>query len=99
MVLIKLFDLGISARRAAKEVGVSYPTALHSFDIMRFSILEEQSKTDDVLKGQIEADEAYFGGKRKGNRGRGAKNKTIVFGILKRKGKVHVEIVTNRPLA
>ena len=95
LVLIKLFDLGISARRAAKEVDVSYPTALHSFDVMRFSILDEQSKTDDVLKGQIEADEAYFGGKRKGNRGRGARNKTIVFGILERNGKVHVEIVKN----
>ena len=30
-----------------------------------------------------------------GNRGRGAKNKTIVFGILERNGKVHVEIVNN----
>ena len=37
----------------------------------------------------------YFGGKRKGNRGIGAKNKTIVFGILERKGKVHIEIVNN----
>ena len=89
LILIKLFDLGISARRAAREVGVSYPTALNCFDTMRFSILEEQSKTDDVLKGQIEADEAYFGEKRKGNRGRGARNKTIVFGILERNGKVH----------
>jgi len=95
LVLIKLFDLGISARKATVESDVSYPTALHSFDAIRFSILEEQSKTDDVLKGQIEADEAYFGGKRKGNRGRGAKNKTIVFGILERNGKVHVEIVKN----
>ena len=96
MVLIKLFDLGVSARRAAKEGDVSYPTALYSFDVMRFSILAEQSKTDDVLKGQIEADEVYyFGGKRKVNRGCGARNKTIVFGILKRRGKVHVEIVKN----
>ena len=92
---IKLFDLGISARKAATESNVSYPTALHCFDAIRFSILEEQSKTDDVLKGQIEAGEAYFGGKRKGNRGRGAKNKTVAFGILERDGKVHVEIVNN----
>ena len=28
-------------------------------------------------------------------RGRGARNKTIVFGILERNGKVHVEIVKN----
>ena len=47
LVLIKLFDLGISARKATVEDDVSYPTALHSFDTIRFSILEEQSKTDD----------------------------------------------------
>ena len=51
------------------------------------------SKSDKKLKGEIEADEAYFGGKRKGKRGRGSKNKTIVFGILERNGKVHVNIV------
>jgi len=45
------------------------------------------------LRGEIEIDESYFGGKRKGNRGRGAKNKAIVFGILERKGKVHTVIV------
>ena len=53
--------------------------------------MDEQSKTDDVLKGQIEADEAYFGGKRKGNRGRGARNKTIVFGILERNDEIVVK--------
>ena len=95
LALIKLFDLGISARRAAREAGVSYPTALHAFDCMRYSILHELAKTDKILKGEIEADEAYFGGRRKGNRGRGARNKTIVFGILERRGKVSVDIVSN----
>jgi len=38
-------------------------------------------------------DESYFGGKRKGSRRRGAKNKIPVFGILERNGKVKVEIV------
>ena len=94
-VLIKLFDPGIGARRAAREVDVSYPTALRSFDVVRFSILEEQSRTGGVLKGKIEEDGAHFGGKRKGNRGRGAKNKTVVFGILEGDGRVHVEIAEN----
>jgi len=93
--LIKLFDFGISARQAAREVSVSYPTALNAFDSIRYAILYSLAKTDDILKGEIEADEAYFGGKRKGNRGRGAKNKTIVFGILERKGKVSVDIVSD----
>ena len=36
------------------------------------------------LKGEIEIDEAYFSGGRKGNRGRGAAEKIIVLGILER---------------
>lgn len=41
-------------------------------------------------------DESYFGARRvKGNRGRGAAGKTIVFGIYKRNGKVYTEIVPN----
>ena len=46
-----------------------------------------------MFRGEIEVDEAYFGGKRKGNRGRGAENKIIVLGMLKRGGNVHVEII------
>jgi hypothetical protein len=45
------------------------------------------------FKGEIEVDESYFGGRRKGNRGRGAANKIPVFGILERGGKVRVDVV------
>ena len=39
-------------------------------------------------------DESYFGPRRvKGKRGRGAGDKTIVFGLYKRNGKVYTEIV------
>jgi len=53
------------------------------------------NKEAKKLNGKLEIDESYFGGKRKGNRGRGAKNKTIVFGILERKGKIYTKIVEN----
>ena len=43
--------------------------------------------------GKIELDESYFGGVRKGKRGRGAAGKVAVFGILKRDGKVYTQIV------
>jgi len=66
LILLKLFDLGISARKDAKEVGVSYPTALATFDSIRYSsILHQLSKKDHILKGEIETDEAYFGEKEK----------------------------------
>jgi transposase len=38
--------------------------------------------------GEIEVDESYFGGHRKGKRGRGAAGKIPVLGLLKRGGKV-----------
>jgi transposase len=40
--------------------------------------------------GEIEIDASYFGARRvKGKRGRGAKGKPPVFGLLKREGKVY----------
>jgi transposase len=36
-----------------------------------------------MFGGEIEVDESYFGGRRKGKRGRGAAGKTPVFGLLK----------------
>jgi len=44
---------------------------------------------------KIELDESYFGGHRKGKRGRGAAGKVVVFGILKRKGKVYTVVVND----
>ena len=40
------------------------------------------------LKGEIELDEAYFGGRRKGKRGRAAAGKSVVFGLLEREHRV-----------
>lgn len=48
-----------------------------------------------MFDGEIEADEGYFGGVRKGKRGRGAAGKTAVFGLLKRNGKVYTVAVPN----
>ena len=45
------------------------------------------------LSGEIELDESYFGGRRKGQRGRGAKGKSIVFGLLERDGRVCTKVV------
>lgn len=95
LALIELFKLCISANEAAKEAEVSYPTALAAYDCMRMAIVKHMARTDSQLRGEIEADEAYFGGKRKGQRGRAAKNKQIVFGVLERKGRVSIEIVKN----
>ena len=49
----------------------------------------------EVFDGEVELDESYFGGVRKGKRGRGAAGKVIVFGLLKRGGKVYAKVVDN----
>ena len=48
------------------------------------------------LSGEFEVDESYFGPKRvRGKKGCGAGRKIVVFGVLKRRGKVHTQIVPN----
>ena len=93
--LIKLFELSVSARKTAKDVVLSYKTALKAFDLLRRVLVEDLARSDALLKGELEADESYFGGRRKGKSGRGAGHKTIVFGILEQGGKVSVSIVTD----
>ena len=46
-----------------------------------------------AFEGEVEIDESYFGGRRKGKRGRGAAGKTPVFGLLKRGGKVYTQMI------
>ena len=93
LTLIKLFEISGVAKVVAKQAQIDYKTALKVFDIFRRLILNNLNDGYRTLEGEIELDEVYFGGKVKGKRGRGAENKTIVFGILERGGKVRVDIV------
>lgn len=63
--------------------------------LFREKIAEYLDNNFRKLSGEIEIDETYFGGKRKGKRGRGAFNKVVVFGILERNGKVYTTVVPN----
>ncbi len=56
-------------------------------------MIEHASEDDTPLAGEIEVDESYFGGHRKGKRGRGAAGKMPVFGLLKRGGKVYARVI------
>ena len=54
---------------------------------------ELEAESEAMFGGEIEVDESYFGGRRKGKRGRGAAGKIPVFGLLKRGGKVYTKII------
>ena len=87
--------VGVSTARCTSElVGVNHKTSVLYFHRLREIIAYELDKeSDDYFFGEIEVDESYFGGVRKGKRGRGAKAKTPVFGLLKRGGKVYTKII------
>ena len=91
--LIELFVVGSTARAAAEVTGVNVKTATRFFMRLRQLIASKQPSYE--LSGEVEADESYFGGTRKGLRGRGAAGKVAVFGLLKRGGKVFTAIVPN----
>ena len=55
----------------------------------------EYHDSDNQLRGIVEVDETYVGGKKKGKRGRGSKNKTPVFGAVQRKGRLAITPVEN----
>ena len=92
--LIEHFVAGTTARTAASLVGVNKTTAAYYFHRLRELIcaaIDDQTP----FHGEVEVDESYFGGKRKGKRGRGAAGKVPVFGILKRGGKVYTKVIPN----
>jgi transposase len=74
-------------------VQLSYPTVLKAVTLIRVAIVANTKDAQDLLNGEIELEETYFGGRRKGKRGRGAYNKVPVFGILERDGTVRVDVV------
>jgi transposase len=91
--LIEHFVAGSTARATAELVGVNRNTAIAFFMKLRKLIASKLPSYD--LSGEVEADESYFGGVRKGKRGRGAAGKVAVFGLLKRGGKVYTAIIPN----
>jgi transposase len=93
--LIKLFELELSVRKMSEQMNLSYNTVYQSVQKIRLAILAHAPDAEELLDGEIELDESYFGGHRKGNRGRGAAGKVPVFGILERNGKVMVTVVPN----
>lgn len=93
--LIEAFALGIPSLTAADFAGVHRNTATKFFRRMRLLIAAECMYNATKLSGEIEVDESYFGGRRKGKRGRAAAGKKIVFGILERGGRVRTVVVTD----
>ena len=91
--LLRYFCADIPALTAADLTGLNRNTVNRFYKLFRVRIME-LCEQESPFTGEVEVDESYFGAKRvRGKRGRGAKGKTIVFGLLKRNGKVYAQIV------
>ena len=93
--LIRYFAMDLTATDCAELTGLSVRSINSIYQRIRRR-LAQQCEQVSPLGGELEADESYFGPRRiRGLRGRGAGQKTVVFGLLKRGSNVYTEIVPN----
>lgn len=94
MFLFSTSRHGVAAKELQRQLKVTYKCAWR----MAHEIRKYMAKTDGEipLKGVVEADESYVGGKSSGGkRGRGAPKKAVVFGMQERGGDVVAKVVPN----
>ena len=86
--MIRYLSVDIEASKIAILTGLSRNTINRIVPAVRRRIAGCCELDSPFKCGEIELDESYFGARRvRGIRGRGAKGKTIVFGLIKRKGR------------
>jgi transposase-like protein len=93
---------GISSYEVHRALGVTQKTAWFMLHRVRLAMRTESFRK---IRGEIESDESFIGGKswnmhakvrKKEIRGRGAVGKVVVHGLLERGGEVRVGVVPNQ---
>ena len=84
---------GISAKEMERQLGVGYKTAWRILNFIRKSL----QQGTDKLTGDVEMDEAYFGGKKSGgkdnkNMSKVMKQKGVVMAAISRGGNMKAEV-------
>ncbi|MGG5821979.1 IS1595 family transposase [Falsiroseomonas sp. HW251] len=92
--LLEYFVAGTPARTAAELLGIHRNSAILFYHKLR-EVIWARTREGHPFGGEVEVDESYFGGHRKGVRGRGAAGKVPVFGLLKRRGQVHAVMIAD----
>lgn len=82
-----------TGRQCALDMSVGYKAVERVYRRLRELLTHLCEIEGAKMSGEIELDEAYFGGRRKGQRGRGAAGKSVVFGLLERDGRVYTRVV------
>ena len=91
--LVRYFAADLDASQIAQLSGLNRNTVNRYLKAIRERIAAF-CELESPLSGEVEVDESFFGARRvKGKRGRGAYGKTIVFGLVKRHGRVYTQVV------
>lgn len=93
IIAIGLFKIGVNALGLQWAIGCHYRSARRVLNTIRTVVAHDPLLRQ--LRGEIEVDETYYGGRRKGKRGRGAAGKTIVLGFKERGGRVKTVVIPN----
>lgn len=94
--IIKHFSADIPSLTTSELINLNKNTVHHIYNKLRERLAELSLEENEPFHGEIEVDESYFGAKRiRGKRGRGARGKIPVVGVLKRGGKVFTKVVEN----
>lgn len=87
---------GISAKEMERQLGVTYKTAWRFLNLIRNSLKQKNTR----LKGDVEMDEGYFGGKGYGGKnneqlGEVMAKKSVVIAAAERGGTMKAEVTPN----
>lgn len=86
---------GVSGKELQRQLGVTYKTAYRIGQQIR--TLAGKADFEGLLRGHIECDEAFIGGKRRAGKAGGHPSigKTIVFGMKERGGPIATTVIPN----
>jgi transposase-like protein len=88
--------LDVTATQTAKLIDLNRNTVNRYFALFRSLVISQalHERHEERITNGVEIDESYFGPRRqRGKRGRGARGKIVVLGLLKRNGKIYAQII------
>ena len=96
MFLFTTSRSGVAAKEVERQLGVTYKTAWRMcHEIRKYMAIVDGDEPLGGFTKQVECDETFIGGKISRKEGF-LSNKTVVFGMLERNGKVMTRVVADR---
>lgn len=90
MFMVSQTRCGISAKQLEREIGVTYKTAWRMLNKIRNQLMDEED--DEPLSGEVEMDETWIGGYRRGSGNHWRDHKKMILGAVARGGEVRLEV-------